>query len=68
LCRICLAQEPKDTVSLKVVEIEESIIPQAILESPVTITKIDARSIAQLPQENFYAGLTTVKGVDVSMT
>ena len=40
-------------------------MPKNILESPVTITKLDSKKLNELPAENVYAGLATQKGVSV---
>ena len=58
-------QVPVDTMLLKEVIITGTKIPQYILESPVTISKIDSKKIQQIPSENFYAGIATQKGVSV---
>lgn len=56
----------RDTIFGSEVQITESRMPQYILESPVTIVKLDAKAIKEIPNENFYAGLASVKGIDVS--
>jgi len=60
---ILLSREP---VNKEEVVITESKIPLNILESPVTRMQLDAKTIEQLPHENFYAGLASVKGIDIS--
>ena len=54
-----------DTVNVKDVIISESKTSKNILASPISITKLDAKKINQLPAENIYAGLATQKGVSV---
>lgn len=56
----------QDIINQKEVEVSESRIPQRILESPITMMRIDAKTIEQLPQENFYAALGSQKGVNVN--
>jgi hypothetical protein len=60
---ILLAREP---VNKQEIEITDSRIPKNILESPFTQLHIDAKTIEQLPQENYYAGLASFKGMDIS--
>jgi len=50
----------------KEVTVSGSRISQKVLESPVTIAKLDSKKIFELPQENFYAGLASQKGIDVT--
>jgi outer membrane receptor protein involved in Fe transport len=38
---------------------------QPLLRSTVTMIRIDAKKISQLPNENFYAGLATLKGINI---
>ena len=54
-----------DVVLQREVTVTDSRVPQSVLESPVTITKLDSKKIMELPQENFYAGLSSQKGIDV---
>ncbi|QCX40185.1 TonB-dependent receptor [Aureibaculum algae] len=48
------------------VVISASRTPERILESPVTIERMDARDIKNTSSESFYNGLENLKGVDVS--
>jgi len=56
----------KEFIDREEVVITDSKIPQSILESPVTRMQLDAKTIAQLPQENFYSGLISAKGIDIT--
>jgi outer membrane receptor protein involved in Fe transport len=47
------------------VVISASRIPERILESPVTIEKMDAQAIKETPSMNFYEGLANLKSVDM---
>ena len=57
-----------DTINQKEIIVNGSKILQRVLESPVTMIRIDSKTINQLPQENFFAALGSLKGVDVSKT
>ena len=48
------------------VVISASRTPERILESPVTIERISASSIKDLPAPSFYDALTNLKGVEMS--
>jgi len=52
--------------SLDEVIISASRTPERIMESPVTIERMDARDIKNTSSVNFYEGLVNLKGVDVN--
>ncbi len=63
----------KVTVSLKEnataldeVVVSASRTPERILESPVTVERLDARAIKNTSSPSFYDGLENLKGVDVN--
>ena len=63
-----LAQSPADTLNeaqLRQVVVSASRVPESILTSPVTIEKIDARTIRESPSINFYDGLVNLKSLDM---
>ncbi|WP_457616857.1 TonB-dependent receptor [Lutibacter sp.] len=52
--------------ALDEVVVSASRTPERILESPVTIERMDARAIKNTSSPNFYDGLENLKGVDVN--
>jgi outer membrane receptor protein involved in Fe transport len=50
---------------LNQVVVSASRIEESILRSPVSIEKMDARSIQQSPSPNFYDALVNIKGLDM---
>ncbi|MET4081420.1 outer membrane receptor protein involved in Fe transport [Pedobacter sp. UYP30] len=48
------------------VVISASRTPERILESPVTIERINAEALKEIPAPSFYDGLANLKGVEVS--
>ncbi|PUZ20291.1 CarboxypepD_reg-like domain-containing protein [Chitinophaga costaii] len=48
------------------VVVAASRVPESILQSPVSIEQLDARSIRNSPAPSFYDALANIKGVDVS--
>jgi iron complex outermembrane receptor protein len=56
----------RDIINSQEVNIVGSKIPQSILEAPMTVVRMDLKAIEQLPEENFYTGLASQKGVDLS--
>ncbi|RPE00201.1 TonB-dependent receptor [Aureibaculum marinum] len=56
----------KESNELDEVVISASRTPERILESPVTVERMDARDIKNTSSESFYNGLENLKGVDVS--
>lgn len=57
--------EPTAILGQEVV-ISASRTPERILESPVTIERIGAAAIKELPSASFYDALTSLKGVEAS--
>ncbi len=55
----------KETFVLDQVVISASRTPERVMESPVTIERIDAKSIKRTPSPNFYESLGNLKGIDV---
>ncbi|MCU0447726.1 MAG: TonB-dependent receptor [Microscillaceae bacterium] len=51
----------------KEIVIAASRVEENILESPVSIEKLDLRQIQAIPAANFYDGLGRIKGVDMSV-
>lgn len=56
----------KETSVLDEVVISASRTPERVLESPVTIERIDFRDIQKSSSFNFYNSLTNLKGVDIN--
>ncbi|MBS1667521.1 MAG: TonB-dependent receptor [Bacteroidetes bacterium] len=56
---------PTATLGQEVV-VSATRVPQKILESPVSIERINATNIRNSPAANFYDLVTTLKGVDVT--
>ena len=52
--------------NLNEVVVSASRTPERILESPVTIERMDVRAIKNTSSESFYNGLENLKGVDVN--
>ena len=48
------------------VVVSASRVEESILKSPVSVEKMDIRSIQATPSVNFYDGLSNVKGIDVA--
>jgi iron complex outermembrane recepter protein len=46
--------------------VSASRIEQSVLQSPVTVEKMDIRTIRETPSANFYDALRNLKGIDVS--
>lgn len=61
---ISVSLTPKKIFSKEVV-VSASRISERILESPVSIEKMDAAAIKETPSLNFYEGLAQLKSVDV---
>ncbi|PWT77923.1 MAG: TonB-dependent receptor [Bacteroidetes bacterium] len=57
---------PSSMLGTEVV-VSASRVPQRILESPVSIEKMNAATIRQLPVPNFYDALPSLKGVESSV-
>ncbi|MBC8033307.1 MAG: TonB-dependent receptor [Chitinophagaceae bacterium] len=57
--------EPASTLGAEVV-VSASRVPESILRSPVSIEKLDARSIRASPAPSFYDALANMKGVELS--
>ena len=59
--------ELKETVSeLDEVIVSASRTPERIMESPVTVERMDARAIKTTSSATFYDGLANLKGVDIN--
>ena len=43
-----------------------SRLPERILESPVTVERVNASTIRNMPAPNFYEGMANLKGVDMT--
>ena len=56
---------PSNSLGQEVV-VSASRVPQKILESPVSIERVNAAAIRSAPSANFYDVVTTLKGVDVT--
>lgn len=48
------------------VVVSASRVPESLLESPVTIERLNARSIQTSPQASFYDALQNIKGVEMN--
>ena len=55
----------KETFALDQVVISASRTPERVMESPVTIERIDSKFIKNTASPNFYEGLQNLKGVDI---
>ncbi len=55
----------KETLGLDQVVVSASRTPERVIESPVTIERIDGKSIKRTPSPNFYQSLGNLKGIDV---
>jgi outer membrane receptor protein involved in Fe transport len=55
-----------DNVFLKSIEIEDTRITQKQQEAPLTVESLDLIGIKETPSANFYEGLGSLKGVDVT--
>lgn len=56
----------ESATALNEVVVSASRTPERILESPVTIERMDAKTIANTSSPTFYDGLENLKGVDVN--
>lgn len=56
----------ENATSLDEVVISASRTPERILESPVTVERLDARAIKNTSSPSFYDGLENLKGVDIN--
>mgnify|MGYP000274168272 CR=1 FL=1 len=56
----------ENATSLDEVVISASRTPERIMESPVTVERMDARAIRNTSSPSFYDGLENLKGVDVN--
>jgi len=56
----------ESATALDEIVVSASRTPERILESPVTIERMDARAIRNTSSPNFYDGLENLKGVDVN--
>jgi len=48
------------------VVVSASRLPERILESPVTVERVGAATIRNMPAPNFYEGMANLKGVDIN--
>ena len=55
----------KETFGLDQVVISASRTPERVMESPVTIERIDEKTIKNTASPNFYEGLRNLKGIDI---
>lgn len=62
---LAIALEEQVTMGQEVV-VSASRVEESILESPVSVEKIDVRAIRESPAASFYDGLANLKGVDMS--
>ncbi len=56
----------ENATSLDEVVISASRTPERIMESPVTVERLDARAIKNTTAASFYDGLENLKGVDIN--
>jgi outer membrane receptor protein involved in Fe transport len=63
--RVQILIKPTSSLGQEIV-ISASRVPQKIMESPVSIERINASSIRNAPAANFYDVVSTLKGVDVT--
>jgi len=56
---------PSNSLGQEVV-VAASRVPEKILESPVSVERVNSAALRQAPSANFYDVVTTLKGVDVS--
>ena len=56
----------ENATSLDEVVVSASRTPERIMESPVTVERMDIRAIKNTSSPSFYAGLENLKGVDVN--
>jgi outer membrane cobalamin receptor len=56
----------ENATSLDEVVISASRTPERIMESPVTVERMDARAIKNTSSPSFYDGLENLKGVDIN--
>ncbi len=56
----------ENATSLDEIVVSASRTPERILESPVTVERLDARAIKNTSSSSFYEGLENLKGVDVN--
>lgn len=57
--------KPSSSLGQEVV-VSASRVPQKILESPVSVERVNAAAIRNAPSANFYDVVTSLKGVDVT--
>ena len=63
--RVDLSMEPSSVMSKEVV-VTGSRVSESIMESPVSIQKVNAAQLNATPGGNFYDGFKNLRGVDVS--
>jgi len=56
----------ENATALDEVVVSASRTPERILESPVTVERLDARAIKNTSSPSFYEGLENLKGVDIN--
>lgn len=61
---IQIALDPRTEIMDEIV-VTASRVQESILESPVSIEKLDGRDIRETPSINFYEGLQNLKGVEM---
>ncbi len=60
------AELQENATALDEVVVSASRTPERILESPVTVERLDARAIKNTSAPSFYDGLENLKGVDIN--
>ena len=55
----------KETLGLDQVVVSASRTPERVIESPVTIERIDGKNIKRTASPNFYQSLGNLKGIDI---
>ena len=60
-------QLSESTLFGKEIVVSASRVEESILESPVTVEKLDLSKIQAMPSANFYDGLSYLKGVDLNV-
>lgn len=58
----------ENETSLDEIVVSASRTPERIMESPVTVERMDARAIKNTASPSFYEGLENLKGVDINMS
>ena len=56
----------EQTIMTDEVVVSASRVEESVLQSPVTVEKLDLRAIRETPSANFYDALNNIKGVDMN--